>query len=506
MLVCAVKHDGRHKARLVAGGHLTDIPLESVYSGVVSLQGLRTIIFLAELNGLQTWATDIGNACLEAKTKEKVYIIAGPEFGEREGHALVVYKALYGLRTSGLRWHERFADCLKDMGFFPSKAEPDIWMRKNGNVYEYIATYVDDLAIAMKDPQSIIDILTNVHNFKPKGTGFMEHHLGCDFFRDADGVLCFAPEKYIEKMLDNYFRMFGEKPREYTSPLEPGDHPELDTSPLLSPEDTSKYQSLIGAMQWAISLGKFDICTAVMTMSSFRVAPREGHLKRVRRIIGFLSKFRYSAIRIRTEEPDYSDVPNPHYDWTYTVYGDVKEDIPTDAPEPLGNSVTLTSYVDANLCHDYLTGRSVTGVLHFANQMPWEWFAKKQASTHSATFGTEHAATRTATEQISQNRNYFRYLGVPINDVTYLFGDNKTTVDSASVPHSKLNKRHTALSYHYVRERIAAGFLRYVWLPGKLNVADVLSKHWSYQQVWPLLQPILYWAGDTVLLFKESSD
>ena len=36
-LVFDVKHDGRHKARLAADGHLTDIPLESVYSGVVSL-------------------------------------------------------------------------------------------------------------------------------------------------------------------------------------------------------------------------------------------------------------------------------------------------------------------------------------------------------------------------------------------------------------------------------------------------------------------------------------
>jgi hypothetical protein len=111
-LVFDCKHDGRHKARMVADGHLTEIPIESVYSGVVSLRGLRTLVFLAELNGLETWATDIGNAYLEAETKERVYIHAGPEFGDREGHTLVIFKALYGLRTSGLRWHERFADCL----------------------------------------------------------------------------------------------------------------------------------------------------------------------------------------------------------------------------------------------------------------------------------------------------------------------------------------------------------------------------------------------------------
>ena len=65
---------------------MTDTPLESVYSGVVSLKGLRLVLFLAELNGLQAWSTDIGNVYLEAKTKEKVYIVAGPEFGDRQGN------------------------------------------------------------------------------------------------------------------------------------------------------------------------------------------------------------------------------------------------------------------------------------------------------------------------------------------------------------------------------------------------------------------------------------
>ena len=121
-LVFAVKHDERYKSRLVAGGHLTDTPVESVYSGVVSLRGVRLVIFLAELNGLKVWQTDVGNAYLEAKTTEKVYAIAGPEFGEKEGHILVVNKALYGLKTSGKRWHERFADVLREMGFIPCKA------------------------------------------------------------------------------------------------------------------------------------------------------------------------------------------------------------------------------------------------------------------------------------------------------------------------------------------------------------------------------------------------
>jgi Reverse transcriptase (RNA-dependent DNA polymerase) len=116
------------------------------------------VIFLAELNQLELWGTDIGNGYLEAKTQEKVYIIAGPEFGPaRQGHTIVIYKALHGLRSSGLRWRERFSDCLRSLGFILCKKEPDIWRRPyKDECYEYVAVYVDDLAIAVRDPASFI--------------------------------------------------------------------------------------------------------------------------------------------------------------------------------------------------------------------------------------------------------------------------------------------------------------------------------------------------------------
>ena len=67
------------------------------------------------------------------------------------------------------------------------------------------------------------------------------------------------------------------------------------------------YQSLIGALQWVVSIGRFDIQTSVMTLSSFRSSPRRGHLDRVKRIYGYLSKMRNALIRIRTDEPDFLD-------------------------------------------------------------------------------------------------------------------------------------------------------------------------------------------------------
>ena len=101
--VFAVKYDGRHKARLVADGHLTTEPIKNIYSGVVSLRNLRLLIFLGNLNQLDLWGADIGNTYLEAFTGEKLYRVAGPVFQVLEGYILIFLKALYGLKSSGKR-------------------------------------------------------------------------------------------------------------------------------------------------------------------------------------------------------------------------------------------------------------------------------------------------------------------------------------------------------------------------------------------------------------------
>ena len=149
-LVFAVKFDGRHKARLVAEGHLTPEPIENIYYGVVSLRNLRLVIFLGKLNDLDIWGADNGNGYLEAFTDEKLYIVAGPEFQELEGYVLIFIKTLYGLKSSGKRWAEVNHGILKHMKFTPSQANPCIWLRKSPNLtsYEFIAVYVDDLCIA----------------------------------------------------------------------------------------------------------------------------------------------------------------------------------------------------------------------------------------------------------------------------------------------------------------------------------------------------------------------
>jgi hypothetical protein len=193
----------------------------------------------------------------------------------------------------------------------------------------------------------------------------------------------------------------------------------------------------------------------------------------------------------------FPDLPENSCDWTYSVYGNVRELLLTYDPEPLGDYVTLSHYGEASLMHDVTSGRSVTRILHLANKTPINWYSKKQATAETATFASKFVSARICVEQIKDVCNTVRYLGVPIRDKSFMFGDNKSVVDSSLTVHAKLHTRHTMLSFHRVREAIASGMIGFYFIPGEINPADILSKHWGYAQIWPQLKALLFWKGNT---------
>ena len=485
----------RHKAHFVAGGHLTDTPKDSCYSGVVSLRTMRIAIVIAELNNLKIGVGDVGNAYLEAYTKEKVCFVAGPEFRELEGCLLTIVKALYGLKSSGARFHDKFADTLRLMGFKRCKADSDLWMKPQDDHYEYICVYVDDLMVMCKNPTKFFDTLINQYKYKLKGVGPPKYHLGGNFERDADGTLYWSAKTYIKKALDNYERLFGSLPKKTGSPVEKGDHPEVDTSDLLTPSQEKIYQSLIGGLQWCITLGRFDISVAVSTLSRFRINPRKGHMDRVHRIYGYLRKHPDAAIRFRVGIPDNEKYFNmENYEWMNTIYGDFTDDQDDhEYPKPLGKKMRTSTYVDANLMHCQVTGKSMTGVLHFVNQTPIAWFSKLQPTVETATYGSEFVAAKIATEQVMDLRITLKSMGVPLDGPSWMMGDNKSVITSSTLPHSSLNKRSNALAYHRVRSSIAAGILKFCYVNSKQNPADPLTKFLAHHEAWPLIKPILFW-------------
>jgi len=147
--------------------------------------------------------------------------------------------------------------------------------------------------------------------------------------------------------------------------------------------------------------------------------------------------------------------------------------------------------------HDVLFGKAVTGVLHFYNKTPIDWHCKKYSTPEIAIYGAEFVSGRTCIQQIINHRNSLQYLGVPINNISYVFGDNESMINSSTVPHAKLHKRYNILSYHFVRSMVACGYISTKHLQSEFNVSDILSKHWGYQNSYDLLlKPIFHHIGN----------
>ena len=155
--------------------------------------------------------------------------------------------------------------------------------------------------------------------------------------------------------------------KNYKTPVDKNDHPELDTSEILVGDMAAKYLTMVGQLQWLVTLGRFDIHAQVATMSRFRAAPRQGHTDRLKRIYSYAIRTKDYAIRFRTDQPDYSFLHDQDFDGTYSVYGNVQEILPDDMPEPLGKAVTTA------------TGKSLTGCLHFVIKTPDDF----QEASHS---------------------------------------------------------------------------------------------------------------------------
>ena len=461
------------------------------------------------MNGLELTGGDIGNAYLEAHTKEKVCVRAGPEFGPLEGHLFVIDKALCGLRSSGARFHAKFADTLRSLGFSPTYADPDVWIRDAGSCHEYVVVYVDDIMTALKNPKEFYDALrSDPWNYKLKNVEEPKYHLGGDFFRDKDGTFCYGSQTYAKRLVENYKNMFGELPTEYHAPMDPKVHPELDDSELLGPEGVEQFQSLLGAVQWMISLCRFDLAQACMSLSRFRAAPRVNHLEYLKRLIGYIRKRPHGAIRFRTEMPmheeDFGCDP-VKYDWMETVHGRCGEEIDPRAPPPKGKPVRTTSFVDANLMHDMVTGRSCSGILEFLNGTPVDWMAKRQAQVETAICGSEFMVGRQGTERLGDLRYTLRSFGANVDPAAWMFGDNRSVVTSSTIPHSTLAKRWNALSYHRVREAVASGWLRFEHIPGTENPSDILTKSLAWAMLRVFVEPLLMWKGDTAAQSPEGS-
>ena len=150
---------------------------------------------LGAMNHLEVCAADISTAFLCWTTREKVHVIAGPEFGKHAGKQMITEKGLHGLKSSSTRFHEHLSAHLRKMGFVPSKADFDLWMRPKDDHCECVSTCVDDVLAFSHDRMAAIKEIQDTHELK--GISKPEHCLGGNY-HTIDGLV----PKEVDRLRD----------------------------------------------------------------------------------------------------------------------------------------------------------------------------------------------------------------------------------------------------------------------------------------------------------------
>jgi hypothetical protein len=504
-IVFDVKMDLTRKARFVAGGHTTETPSSLTYSSVVSRDSVRIAFLMAALNDVDVMSCDISNAYLNAPCREKIWFVAGPEFGSRQGQVVKIVRALYGLKSSGASWRSVLKQAIiDDLGFQPTIADPDAYRRRTshpkGNEYwELLLVYVDDILIISHDPQLHLQKLKQFHM---SAVGRPDRYLGANIKRviipgDDSGSEYWAmtSHTYVRNAVHNVRELLQSEGFDLKTtaktPFPSGYRPELDVTDELSLDLCSRYSQLIGVLRWMVELGRIDIYHEVSVLSQYLASPRVGHLETVYHIFAYLHKHDKSSIVFDPADPIIDPTAFIGQDWS-EFYGDVEEEMPPKMPEPLGSPVTISAFVDANHAGNVVTRRSHTGILIYLQNTPIIWHSRRQNTVETSTFGSEFVALRNARDLIVGLRYKLRMFGIPISGPAFVYCDNQGVVKNVTIPESVLSKKHNAINYHAVREAVAANILRVAKEDSATNVADLLTKPLTEQRRGTLLRSILY--------------
>ena len=504
-LIFDVKRDLTRKARFVAGGHMTDPPTSMTYASVVSRESVRLAFVLASLNDQDILTGDIGNAYLNAPTLEKVYYRAGLEWGEHmQGAICVIVRALYGLKSSAKAWRSHMCNTLQTMGFEHSLADNDVWLRKSNKAndscphYSYILVYVDDILIVADKPQEYMDVLSKHYYVKETSIGPPNLYLGTQYRRvtDRSGKQCWSSstDSYVKEATSIVFERMNAMGLKLTKKSKSPEHPfsnesyrpELDVSDVCTADEHQFYQQIVGIARWMIEIGRIDIAYEVSIMSRYLACPRKGQLAQMLHMCQYLycnqgMNLVYDPTKINVNENtilSHLRAENKAKE-LQALYPDAVDYIPANAPEPLGQSVQINAFVDADLAGELTTRRSQTGILIYVNMAPIIWISKRQSTVESSTFGSEFVAMRALVETIIGLRYKLRMFGVPIDGPCQVFCDNEPVTNASMCADVTLKRKHISISYHQAREAVAAGVMLVFYERSATNHSDLFTKSLS---------------------------
>lgn len=425
----------RYKCRLVAGGHRQKhgVDFDETFAPVSKHTTLRVLLSVAAYRKWKVFQLDVNTAFLHGDIDAEVYMQQPEGYEQGSGMVCKLTRCLYGLKQAPRAWYAKLTDYLRELGFEACTADPNLWTATVHGIKVYITIVVDDTLITSSDEKVSRSIIDAILSRFPGKSSDATWYCGMKLNWQPDGTVVLTQRAHIEQILAKYGLQ----------------NCQLRTLPLAThvrftkegePLDTSvhHYAGLVGALLYLAVNTRPDIAATVNKLAKFMSCPTVEHWHAAVQLVGYLR---------------------------YTIEHGLH----------LGRSAECAAYCDADYASDLDHRRSHTGWCFMLYGSVVSWQSKCQPTVAVSTTEAEYQAAATAAREALWLRQLLPVFDVDCTPMV-IRCDSQGALKSMRNPQITQRTKHIDVMHHFVRERCQRGEVEFEFVPGKDNVADVLTK------------------------------
>lgn len=429
----------KHKVRLVANGKTQEegVDFTETFSPVVKPVTIRTVLDVSLANGWPIHQLDVKNAFLHGLLDETIYMHQPPGYRDKTNPDYVckLNKAIYGLKQAPRAWNSRFATFVTNMCFTCSRSDASLFIFNKGSRKAYLLLYVDDIILTASDDQFLQQIVTKLQTeFPMSDSGKLHFFLGvkAEFVKD---VIFLSQQAYT---VDIIARAGMTDCKPIATPVDLNSKLEAEEGDRVP--DPTQYRRPAGALQY-LTFTRPDIAYAVHQICLYMHDPRVPHLHALKRIIRYLQGTKAFGLQL--------------------LKGSISQ---------------LTAYSDADWAGCPDTRRSTSGYCVYLGSNVVSWSSKRQSSISRSSAEAEYKGVANVVAELTWIRNLLFELGNPISKASIVYCDNISSIYLAHNPVRHQRTKHVEIDIHFVREKVALGHVKVLFVPSSLQFADIFTK------------------------------
>lgn len=465
----------KFKARLVADGNTQKfgVDFDRIFAAVVKTSTIRLVLIIAAERDYNLTSIDIAQAYLQADLHEDLFMRPPPNVYPFDKHkrplVCKLKRSLYGLKQAGREWSILFSTFLVSWGLVRSSIDPCLYVYEKDGKILWICVYVDDALICDNCTSLRARFIADISKrFPTEDKGELSWILNVGIERDrASRTLSMSQTAYVQDLLNKFGHFLDESlTRRFDSPMEEGLVLDSSDQPVLGSLEHEQmaahrdaYMSLTGGYLWLSNMTFFSLAYAAGQLARFLTNPGPSHFRACLRVLVYLR--------------DHGDQPL------------------TFAPK---STRSLEVFVDSN----WSTRFSISGCLVFYHGCLFLWFSKMQKSVSLSSAEAEYFGGMMAARDVAFTRDLLVDLGIILAGAVVIYSDSKSAIDMTRDPVAFKKTKHILRAAEFLRDLVAREVVVFTHLPGKIMIADVLTKAVSRALFSELLALIRKYASDGV--------